>query len=173
MILLDFKQYQRLFCWVRKPPAWPVEVKAFDLVQAPSFNAGTNSLRKEKGVCGKNLCGFFLRDFNQRPLSMHFAFPVPSPPRVQQSDSRRKAKKSPPECSFRRSSKQSSDGNFFTEMVRQSRYFVLFTIELEGLDTLLDITVLIGFYLLRDCSKNVGPFTIVVTVACPKCTSVG
>ena len=39
------------------------------LVQAPSFNAGTNSLRKEKGVCGKNLCGFFLRDFNQRPIS--------------------------------------------------------------------------------------------------------
>ena len=63
--MLDFKQYQRLFCWVRKPPAWTVGVKAFDLERAPSFNAGTNSLRKEKGVCGKNLCGFFLRDFNQ------------------------------------------------------------------------------------------------------------
>ena len=63
--MLDFKQYQRLFCWVRKPPAWTVGVKAFDLVQAPSFNAGTNSLRKEKGVCGKNLCGVFLRDFHQ------------------------------------------------------------------------------------------------------------
>ena len=33
--------------------------------RAPSFNAGTNSLRKEKGVCGKNLCGVFLRDFHQ------------------------------------------------------------------------------------------------------------
>ena len=59
------------------------------------------------------------------PLSIHFAFPVPSPPRVQRSESRRKAKKFPPQCSFRRSPKQSSDGNFSTGMVRQSRYFYI------------------------------------------------
>ena len=51
LILLNFKQYQRFQ----------------RLKQAPSFNADTNSLRKAKSVCGKNLCGFFLRDFNQPP----------------------------------------------------------------------------------------------------------
>ena len=38
---------------------------------APSFSASTNSLRKEKGMCGKNLCGFFLRDFDRHAKKIH------------------------------------------------------------------------------------------------------
>ena len=30
------------------------------MIVSPSVSA----IRKEKGVCGKNLCGFFLHDFN-------------------------------------------------------------------------------------------------------------
>lgn len=33
----------------------------------------TFRLRKEKGVCGENLCGFFLRDFDQPAAAAHFA----------------------------------------------------------------------------------------------------
>ena len=40
------------------------------------------------------------------------SFPVPPPPRVQRSESRWKAKKFPPECSFRRSRKRNGGGNF-------------------------------------------------------------
>ena len=38
------------------------------MIVSPSVSA----IRKEKGVCGKNLCGFFLHDFNQPAAAAHF-----------------------------------------------------------------------------------------------------